>query len=201
MCPKIDSQKCVSEELVKKINSFLSKRSVQILEDELKIDDDIRADVFSPLGTNTANSKNKTSDEQWLADYTQKLRDLSSPSVLQYHKEELKGTTKILSFLLWIFAGTTLSTIVLVAICICKGVTGGAIISSSLGAVIDIIIGWMVKVYNVSLKSKKTYFDAENEREKMDKMLFVLQTISNQDIKDQVTADILRTHFDVDKQK
>ena len=200
MCPELDSQHCGTDELTQNVNNALCQSSTQILGKELKKDDFTEV-VSSTLENGSSNSKNIISDEQWLADYNKKLLGLSSPHALQYHESEVRNATRVLNFLLWIFAGTTLSTIVLVAICIFKGINGGAIISGTLGAVIDMIVGWMVKVYSMTLKSKKSYFDAENEREKMNKMLFVLQTISCQDTKDQVIADVLRKYFDVDKNK
>ena len=200
MCPELDSQHCGTDELTQNVNNALCQSSTQILGKELKKDDFTEV-VSSTLENGSSNSKNIISDEQWLADYNKKLLGLSSPHALQYHESEVRNATRVLNFLLWIFAGTTLSTIILVAICIFKGINGGAIISGTLGAVIDMIVGWMVKVYSMTLKSKKSYFDAENEREKMNKMLFVLQTISCQDTKDQVIADVLRKYFDVDKNK
>lgn len=200
MCPKLDSQQCEADELAQNVNNALCQNSTQILSQELKKDDFTEV-VSATLENDNANKKSIISDEQWLADYNKKLIGLSSPYALQYHQSEVKNATKILNFLLWIFVGTTLSTIALVAICIFKDINSGAIISGTMGAIIDIVIAWMIKVYSMTLQSKKSYFDAENETEKMNKMLFVLQTISCQDTKDQVIADILRKYFDVDKGK
>lgn len=200
MCPELDSQGCGPDELAKDVNDILCESSTQILSEELKKDGFTEV-VASTLENSNANNKSIISDEQWLADYNKKLIGLSSPYALQYHESEVKNATKVLNSLLWIFAGTTLSTIVFVAICIFNGNSSGAIISGVLGAVVDMIIGWMVKVFSMTLKSKKSYFDAESETEKMNKMLFVLQTISCQETKDQVIADILRKYFNVDKDK
>lgn len=119
--------------------------------------------------------------------------------MLEHHKSEIEIVNKIINVILGITKWTSIMTIIIVAVCIFLEKDMGAIISGITGGVIDTILGLLAGIFNSTLKSKKSYFDAEIDSTKFSTMLLLVQTIENQSKKDDIIMEILRSHFNIPK--
>ena len=173
----------------------------QLLESELKEDKNTSVATTTQITTNHDLSQEEMiSNELWLSEYAKRLYEQSSQEIFfEYHQSEINNVAKVLNCSLFMFAGVTFVSFLLTAICIFLENNSGAIITSVLGLIIDGILGLIVKILNTTLRSKKSYFDSEYESTKLNKMLLILQTITDQKEKNSIIVDILRKHFNIDK--
>lgn len=183
------------------INEVLRSEINNILGNELKADDTTIISNQTTINNDFDPNKNTISDAQWLKEYITKLLATSSPIIFEYHKSEIENVNSIITFILSLIKWVSLTTIVLVALFVLLEKDTGAIISLITGGIIDSILGVLTQLFNSTLKSKKSYFDAENDSSKFNKMLLLIQAIFDQNKKDSVIVDILRKYFDVNDDK
>ena len=182
------------------INKVLRAETEDIFGKELKAD--VSTVISSPVSIAYNNTNNADiPDAQWFDVYAKKLIATSSPIIAKYHKSEIDNVKNIINAILSIAKWVSFSTIALVAVFVFLDKDIGAIISAITGGVIDTVLGILIGLFNSTLKSKKSYFDSESDTAKFNKMLLLVQTISNQDKKDSVIEDILRKYFEVSKLK
>lgn len=181
------------------INLKLLSDADGIFKEELKTD--ISTSISESRSIDDASDSNGNSipDAQWFDEYGKKLLAVSSPITWEYHKSEIDNVNNIINSILTIAKWVSFLTIVLVAIFVLLDKDVGAIISGITGGIIDAIMGILTGLFNSTLKSKKSYFDSESDSAKFNKMLLLVQTISDQSKKDDVIVDILRKHFEVSK--
>lgn len=181
------------------INSALRTESKTILREDLQTDDNTTIPESKSIAVKDDLSSSTISDAKWFDEYTKKLLAMSSPIIWDYHKNEIENVNKIINFILILIIVIFALTITLITIFTFLGENAGAIISAITGGFFDGVLGIMSGLFNSTLKSKKSYFDAESESSKFDKMLLLVQTISNKDKKDEVIADIIQCHFKTQK--
>lgn len=183
------------------INHKLLSDSDEIFNEELKAD--VATSISESRSIETASDLNGNSvpDAQWFDEYGKKLLATSSPITWEYHKSEIDNVNNIISSILSIAKWVSFSTIVLVAVFVLLNKDVGAIISGITGGIIDTILGVLTGLFNSTLKSKKSYFDSESDSTKFNKMLLLVQTITDPSKRDDIIVDILRKHFEVSNNK
>jgi len=179
------------------INLKLLSDADGIFNEELKAD--VATSISESRSIENASDSNGNSipDAQWFDEYGKKLLAASSPITWEYHKSEIDNVNNIINSILSIAKWVSFSTIGLVAVFVLLDKDVGAIISGATGGVIDAILGILTGLFNSTLKSKKSYFDSESDSAKFNKMLLLVQTISDQSKKDDVIVDILHKHFEI----
>ena len=183
------------------INKALRSEINSILKNELKTDDAIIITHQTIIDNDSSSSKNTVSDDKWLKEYVTKLFATSSPIIFDYHKSEIENVNSTIGFILSLIRWVSFSTMFLVALFVILNKDTGAIISLVTGSIIDSFLGILTHLFNSTLKSKKSYFDAENDSSKFNKMLLLIQTVSDDGKRDSVIVDILRKYFNVDNDK
>ncbi len=88
-----------------------------------------------------------------------------------------------------------ISSFIVALICIFLDKDLGAIISGGLGALLEGIISHMITVLNSSMNTKKFYFEKELENQKFNKILGSIQTITNEDIKNDMIQKVVNSYF------
>ncbi len=179
------------------INLKLLSDADGIFKEELKTDVSTSIPESRSIDNASDSNGNSIPDAQWFDGYGKKLLAASSPITWEYHKSEIDNVNKIINSTLAIAKWVSFSTIGLVAVFVLLDKDVGAIISGATGGVIDAILGILTGLFNSTLKSKKSYFDSESDSAKFNKMLLLVQTISDQSKKDDVIVDILRKHFEI----
>lgn len=180
------------------ISKVLREETEDIFGKELKADDSTAISAPVSIAYNNTNNSD-IPDVQWFEVYAKKLLATSSPIMAEYHKSEIENVKNIINAILSIVKWVSFFTIALVAIFVFLDKDTGAIISAIAGGVIDTGLGALIGLFNSTLKSKKSYFDSESDTAKFNNMLLLVQTISNQDKKDEVIGDILRKYFAISK--
>ncbi len=194
---KNDITSCPEDSNIPKIDQILFENTDDIFTKELKIDNSTAVINRRTIKRNNDPDNADIPDEQWMDAYAKKLRELSSPITWEYHKSEIENVNKIINTTLSLIRWVSFLTIILVAGFSFFDKNSGAIISLITGGLFDAILGVLAGMFNSTLKSKKTYFDAEGESSKFDKMLFLIHTISDTDLKDNVIAEVVRNHFNI----
>ncbi len=194
-----NSQSCLNNENESNLNHVLRTDAKEIFNKELKTDQETTTVIVGLVNDehNKDAKKNDITNAQWFDEYAKKLRALSSPIILEYHKSEIENVNNIIKSILTIIKCISILTILFVAVFAYLDKDVGAIISGVTGGVIDIALSVLISLFNSTLKSKKSYFDSERDTMKLDKMLLIVHTISNQETKDSVIEAIVRKHFDV----
>lgn len=183
------------------INLKLLSDADEIFNKELKAD--VATSIPESCSIENINGTNSNSvpDTQWLDEYGKRLLATSSPITWEYHKSEIDNVNNIIKSILSIAKWVSFSTIALVAVFVLLDKDVGAIISGMTGGIIDTILGVLTGLFNSTLKSKKSYFDSESDSERFNKMLLLVQTISDQSKKDNIIVDILCKHFEMSNNK
>ena len=178
------------------INEELLNNAEGIFKDALRTDSSTATNnsVSLPI----SNDETPIPDAKWFDEYGKKLLASSSPIMWEYHKSEIDNVNKIIQDILTTTRWVSFATILIATVCIFFDKNSGAIISGVIGGVIDAIFGILTGVFNSTLKSKKSYFDSENDSTKFNQMLLLVQTIADQNKKDSVIVDILHGFFDID---
>lgn len=140
-------------------------------------------------------------DIKWLDEYGKRMFARNSPIILEYHKSEIENVNKSIKVIIDFVKMISIITIVLITLFVLSDKNFGAIITAISSGVIEVVLGALIGLFNSTLKSKKTYFDAERNSAKFDKMLLLLQTIKDQEKRDVIIVDILRKHFNVSNDK
>lgn len=187
--------------IIKNVNSSLISDSAEILNSELKPDDLIQISSSNTMSTNQTQCDSEIPDDKWFKDYANDRLTQNTSVTLNYHNSEIELVNKIISCILSITKWVSLGTLFIVSICVLFDKNYGAMISGGLGAVVDIILGILAGTFNSTLKSKKSYFDAEIDTSKLTTMLGLVDCISDTKKKDDVIVDILRNHFDISNKK
>lgn len=138
------------------------------------------------------------SDEDWLNDYRKVLMGNQS-IVEQYHDSEIKNARTMLIWSMTLLCVIIFLTVILCIICALKDKTTETILSGTVGTIFSAIVGFITNAFNNTLKSKKSYFDAENETNKNNKMLLLIQIIKNIEARDSLVEDVVRNHFGINK--
>lgn len=193
----IENKLCANNGRNEDINAVLLSEAKTILSDKLKEDDSTTVSSSTTISVDHNLRKNGVSDKQWLDEYVMQSFMEYSPASRDYHKSEIKNVNFIIIFILVLLGVFSLITIIAVAVFVYLEKDTGAIISLVTGGVIDTILGFLAQMFNSTLKSKKSYFDAENDLSKFNKMLLLIQVISDNDNKDNIIMDILRSHFNI----
>ncbi len=183
------------------INQALRSEAKDILGEELKTDDSTKIPNSISIADDGDMNGVSIPDAQWFDEYGKKLLARSSPIIWEYHKSEIENVNKIIDNIIIIVKWVSFLTIVLVAFFVLLDKDVGAIISAISGGVIDVLLGVLVGLFNSTLKSKKSYFDAESDSAKFDKMLLLVQTVVEQEKKDDVIVDVIRKYFDISNGK
>lgn len=183
------------------INLKLLSDADGIFNEELKADVSTSISESRSIENASDSNGNSIPDAQWFDEYGKKLLAASSPITWEYHKSEIDNVNNIINSILSIAKWVSFSTIALVAVFVLLDKDIGAIISGITGGIIDTILGVLAGLFNSTLKSKKSYFDSESDSAKFNKMLLLVQTVSDQSKKDDVIVDILRKHFEVSNNK
>ena len=196
-----DNESCFEKENGKDINIALRSEANDILGEDLKEDNATVISNPTTISDDYVLGKNVISDEQWLREYITKSLATNSPIIFEYHKSEIENVNSIirttLSFIKW-FSSVSIA---LVVVFVLLEKDTGAIISLITCGIVDAILGILTQMFNSTLKSKKSYFDAESDSAKFNKMLLLIQAISNQNDKDSIITDILRKYFDIKDDK
>lgn len=192
---------CTEDNNPPDINLKLLSDADGIFNEELKADVSTSISESRSIDNTGDSNGNSVPDAQWFDEYGKKLLAASSPITWEYHKSEIDNVNNIINSILSIAKWVSFATIALVAIFVLLDKNGGAIISGISGGVIDTILGVLTGLFNSTLKSKKSYFDSESDSAKFNKMLLLVQTISDQSKKDDIIVDILRKHFEVSNNK
>lgn len=179
------------------INKKLISITDEILSEELKADDSTSVLESVSISSTIDENCNSMPDAQWFDEYGKKLLSLSSRIIWEYHKSEIEKVNKIINSILIVARWVSFLTIVIVAILVFFDKDIGAIVSGAVGGAIDAILAVLIGLFNSTLKSKKSYFDSENDSNKFNKMLLLVQTISEQSQRDSVISDIVRKHFNI----
>jgi hypothetical protein len=188
-----------SKPFVHSVNQQLAKDSTQLLGEALKKDKNTETNTRTIPNDDKNNIiKGIQSDKDWLSEYSKRLCEQTSPIIWEYHKSEIENVEKIIRFSLWIFTGVTISTFLLVILCIVLDKNYSAVITGVVGAVTDAILTIIIGMFNSTLKSKKSYFDAESSSIALNKMLLTLQSISNNEKKDDIIVNILNKFFEIE---
>lgn len=135
------------------------------------------------------------SDEEWLRNYAKKILASSSSTEKNYHQAEIANMNKLVNGILASLAGVTVITLALVALFVCFDKNTGAIICGAVGGIIDAILGVLGNIFHSSVKYKKAYFDAETDKTKFDKMLWIIQTIKDETKRDDLIVEVVKEHF------
>lgn len=181
------------------INAALRSETPTIFSNELKADN--ATEISNETTINTDTTKNTVPNSQWLEEHVMKLLATSSPIIFEYHKSEIENVNSIITYTLSLVKWVSILTIVFVALFAFLEKDTGAILSLITGGIIDVILGVLMQLFNTTLKSKKSYFDVENDSSKFNIMLLLVQKISDQGKKDSVIEDILRKYFDISDKK
>lgn len=179
------------------VKSSISTDADTILNKALETD--VSTEISEPIliNDNHIDESNMISDAEFFKEYSTKLLSTSSPIMFEYHKSEIDIVNKIINSILDIAKWVSLITIIVVAVCIFFERDGGAIISGTIGGIIDTILGILTGLFNSTLKSKKSYFDSEIDSSKFSTMMLLVQTISDKEKKDTIIMEILRSHFNI----
>ncbi len=183
------------------INQALRSEAKDILGEELKTDDSTKIPNAISIADNGDSNSISIPDAQWFDEYGKKLLARSSPIIWDYHKSEIENVNKIIDNIITIVKWVSFSTIALVALFVFLDKDVGAVISAISGGVIDALLGILTGLFNSTLKSKKSYFDAESDSARFDKMLLLVQTVAEQEKKDDVIVDVIRKYFDISNGK
>lgn len=192
---------CTGDSNPSDINLKLLSDADGIFNEELKADVSTSISESRSIDNTSDSNGNSIPDAQWFDEYGKKLLAASSPITWEYHKSEIDNVNNIINSILSTAKWISFATIALVAIFVLLDKDVGAIISGITGGIIDTILGVLTGLFNSTLKSKKSYFDSESDSAKFNKMLLLVQTISDQSKKDDVIVDILRKHFEVSNNK
>ena len=192
---------CTEDSNTSDINLKLLSDADGIFNEELKADVSTSISESRSIENASDSNGNSIPDAQWFDEYGKKLLAASSPITWEYHKSEIDNVNNIINSILSIAKWVSLSTIALVAVFVLLDKDVGAIISGITGGIIDTILGVLAGQFKSTLKSKKSYFDSESDSAKFNKMLLLVQTVSDQSKKDDVIVDILRKHFEVSNNK
>lgn len=145
-------------------------------------------------------AKQDVDDYNWINEYRKTL--MGNPLISeQYHDSEIKNARSMLIWSMSLLCIIIIGTMVLCTICVLQDKTTEAIISGTVGTIISGIISYITNAFNKTLKSKKSYFDAETERHKNNNMILLIQTISNEKVRNSVVEDVVRNYFGVGKDK
>lgn len=174
------------------VREFL-RQYTKLLEDPL--DCDKSSSVLEEKINNTA----KYVPCRSLEKYSQRITEMNSQTNKKSHEDEISNVKSIVIFALSIICFVTLTTFVLVSICIFQQNNSGAIITSVFGGVIDSILSVLTAFFHSTLKSKKAYFDAENDTLKLNKVLMLVDYVSEERKKDEVIANIIDKYFESNK--
>lgn len=179
------------------VKSSISTDADTILNKALETD--VSTEISEPtlINDNHIDESNTISDAEFFKEYSTKLLSTSSPIMFEYHKSEIDIVNKIINSILDIAKWVSLITIIVVAVCIFFERDSGAIISGTIGGIIDTILGILTGLFNSTLKSKKSYFDSEIDSSKFSTMMLLVQTISDKEKKDTIIMEILRSHFNI----
>lgn len=183
------------------INQALRSEAKGIFDEELKTDDSTKMSEAVEIADDADSKGASVADAQWFDEYGKKLLALTSPITWEYHKSEIDNVNNTINSIITIVKCVSFSTIALVAFFVLLDKDAGAIISAVSGGVIDLMLGVLVGLFNSTLKSKKSYFDAESDSSKFDKMLLLVQTVASQEKRDNVIVDMLRKHFEIPSNK
>ena len=190
-------ESCFKEEASKNISCELLSKTAGIFDKELQADASTTIKESVPINDASALNNTAVPDSEWLNEYAKRLLATSSPITLDYHKSEIENVNKIINSILSLAKWVSLATVGIVAIFVFYDKDTGAIISGVTGVIIDGILGILTGMFNSTLKSKKSYFDSESDLSKFNKMLLLVQTISDKSQKDSVIVDILHKHFNI----
>ena len=194
---KNNTTSCREDNSTAEIDQILFENKDVFFTKELKIDNSTAVINRRTIKKNNDPETADIPDEQWMDAYAKKLRELSSPFTWEYHKSEIENVNKIINTILSLIKWVSFLTIIIVAVFSFYNKNSGAIISLITGGFVDAILGVLAGMFNSTLKSKKSYFDAESESSKFDKMLFLIHTISDSNLKDEVISEVVRNHFNI----
>lgn len=172
---------------------FIDKETVQKLLEKPE-----SRDQKSSVQTQNIEGVFMESNKSCYDEYIKKLQSMNSANSsinLEYHKSEIKNVSISIIATLTIFAYITIATFFLVGVCIFVGRKDEAIISGAFGAVIDIILSSLISLFNKTLKSKKSYFDVENDISKFNKVLSLVFEISDATKKNETIDKIINKYF------
>lgn len=192
---------CIKAAESKTVNQALRSEAMGIFNENLKPDFSTKILDSVAINKEEKSNSNIIPDVEWLNEYSKKLLANNSPIILEYHKSEIENVNSIIKTIVGFVKIISIATLVLVTLFVLLDKDAGAIIAAILGGVIDVILGSLVGLFNSTLKSKKSYFDSENDSAKFDKMLLLVQTVNDQEKRDTVIVDIIHKYFDVSNGK
>lgn len=152
----------------------------------------------STRANNGTRNKKMPDDYDWLNEYRKIL--MGNPEISDhYHDSEIKSAQSMLIWSMTLLCIIILGTIGLTAYCIYRENTNEALIVSGLGSIISVVVGFITNAFNNTLKTKKTYFDSENEINRYNRMLLLIQAITDGKNRDMVIEDVVRKFFEIEK--
>lgn len=180
----------ISNELSEKLN--VPKE----LDSNLSVNNSGYSNRTSKSKNQKKNINNNEDDFNWINEYRKTL--IGNPLITEhYHDSEIKNAHTMLIWSMTLLSIIIVGTIVLCAVCVLQKKTTEAIISGTVGTIISGIVGFITDAFNKTLESKKLYFNEEIEMEKINNMILLIHTISNNKLRDSVVEDVVRKYFDV----
>ncbi len=184
-------EKCQISELPELNNK---ETLTDIFENEFKLPDKLSLSVQLSVD-DVDNGKDNVLTDAWLDDYKRRSLLPNSNISEQYHQQEINSMKELISTVLSLAKIVAISSFIVALICIFLDKDLGAIISGGLGALLEGIISHMITVLNSSMNTKKFYFEKELENQKFNKILGSIQTITNEDIKNDMIQKVVNSYF------
>ena len=175
---------------------IIKEETQSLLSDHLQLDMDAKTNLQSDF-TDSNSSREiflMTSSSKFLDNYKHSL--LKSTDIAEkYHQNEIESIRKMMTNVLgfmWFFG---IASVVMTVIFAFFQNIPGVVATPALGSLLEIVAGFVMKLLDGTLRSKDYFFKQDMEMQKMDKILGLILTVSENSKKNDLIEKIVNDYI------